>query len=354
MNSNLSLPMAVEEVTTAWLNQAIKQRYPSVDVIASSVIKVIWGSATKVQIELTYNDAGKALNLPAIVYVKGGFDPTLLQMVGSSYVTEAIFYKVIAPQLDIPLPATFFAGYDLATNQAIVLMEDLDKRGVTFGNPTIAYTPEQVAHGLELQARWHARWWNNPELVEQGWLCKGNPGLRHVMHHLLTQEHWDQHLAMPKANSVQGDLRDRNVVARAFEKLWAYDDAALPCFLHGDTHIGNTYREPDGAVRFLDWQAIMFGAWAHDVANFISGSLAPQDRRTHEKELLKQYLGRLRDLGVDAPSFDAAWTDYVRHILHGFLWVMTPEEMQPDAYTAAMTERYSVAADELGTLYALR
>ncbi|MET0377940.1 MAG: phosphotransferase [Spongiibacteraceae bacterium] len=354
MSNSLSLPMSVEAVTTTWLNQAIKQRHPTVDVIASSVIKVIWGSATKVQMELTYNDAGKALGLPTIVYVKGGFDPELLQMVGSGYVTEAIFYKVIAPQLDIPLPATYFSGYDTATNQAIVLMEDLDKRGVAFGIPTIAYTPEQVAQGLDVQARWHARWWNNTELVEQGWLRKGNPGLRHVMHQLLTPEHWDKHLSLPKANPVAGDLRKRDVVVRSFERLWAYDDAAAQCFLHGDTHIGNTYREANGAVRFLDWQTVMLGPWSHDAAIFIAGSLAPQDRRTHEKELLEQYLGRLRDLGVDAPSFNAAWTDYVRHILHGFLWVMTPEEMQPNAYTAAMTERYSVAADELGTLHALR
>ena len=69
---------------------------------------------------------------------------------------------------------------------------------------------------------------------------------------------------------------------------------------------------------------------------------------------VRALIDQLQRRGANPPPFEEAWTDYVRHILHGFLWVMTPEEMQPNAYVAAMTERYSVAAEELGTLALLR
>jgi thiamine kinase-like enzyme len=345
--------MAVEDITSDWLTQALQQRYPGVEVKTATVKNVIWGSATKVLVDMTYNDAGVTAGLPSVMYVKGGFNPELLAMVGTSYITEAIFYGIVAPQLDVPLPQAFYSGFDRKSRQAIILMEDLTLRGATFNTPITPLTPEQVAEGLALQAGWHARWWNSMELVEQGWLSKGNPGLREVMNHLLTQEHWDQHLSMPKANPIRGDLRDRSKVRAAFERLWQYDDACVPCFIHGDTHIGNTYLE-NGKLRFLDWQTVMIGPWAHDVATFLSGALKPEDRRAHEKELLKQYLDQLKQRGANPPDFNDAWNDYVRHILHGFLWVMTPEEMQPDAYVAAMTERYAVAAEELGTMQALR
>lgn len=345
--------MSVEEITPAWLTQALQQRYPGVEVQTAATKNILWGTATKVLIKLGYNDAGIAAGLPPVMYVKGGFNPELLEWVGTSYVTEAIFYGVVAPQLEVPLPQAFYAGFDRDTRQAIVLMEDLSLRAATFNSPVTPLTPEQVAEGLALQAGWHARWWNSMALVEQGWLARGNRGLRDVMDHLMIPAHWEQHLSMPKADPIRGDLRDLGKVRAGFERLWQYDDVCMPCFIHGDTHIGNTYLE-NGRLRFLDWQTVMVGPWAHDVATFIAGSLTPQDRRTHERELLKQYLDRLKQCGAQPPAVDEAWNDYVRHILHGFLWVMTPEEMQPDAYVAAMTERYSSAADELGTLALLR
>lgn len=40
-----------------------------------------------------------------------------------------------------------------------------------------------------------------------------------------------------------------------------------PTVLHGDAHVGNTYRLPEGRLGFYDWQFVRTGAWSHDVGS---------------------------------------------------------------------------------------
>ena len=49
-----------------------------------------------------------------------------------------------------------------------------------------------------------------------------------------------------------------------------------------------------------------------------------EDRRAHEGELLRHYLGELDTLGAPAPPWDEAWEQYRRSFSYGyFLWVIT-------------------------------
>ena len=57
-------------------------------------------------------------------------------------------------------------------------------------------------------------------------------------------------------------------------------------FLHGDTHIGNTYRTAAGRVGITDWQCSLFGHWSYDVSYLIASILTVEDRRRWEQELL--------------------------------------------------------------------
>jgi hypothetical protein len=89
------------------------------------------------------------------------------------------------------------------------------------------------------------------------------------------------------------------------------------------------------------------------VANFLAGALAVEDRRNNERDLLGHYLDHLAGNGGPRLERDDAWLAYRRHVMHGFLWVLTPEEMQPAENTAAMAARYSTAAEDLDVLSAI-
>jgi hypothetical protein len=349
----VTLPLSLEQITPEWLTSALGTAVPGVVVEAVAIDQVQWGTATKVQLRLGYNAAGVSAGLPRSMYLKAGLaGPEQIALVGRALECEARFYGDWRPALDINAPRAYYAATAVETGQAVVLLEDLGARGVRFGSPLQALSVETAQRTLDLLARCHARWWRSPSL--QG--LDAYPGmLDGIAEHFFAMQHWHEHLARARGRFVPAALRDRRRLRSAWLAMQAHaQNAQAPaCFLHGDAHIGNMYFEPDGAPGFLDWQNIMRGPWAHDVAYFLAGALPAEDRRRHERELLLGYLDRLAAHGGEPPGFDEAWLQYRRHVIHGFCWVLTPTQMQSEENCEAMAERVCAAITDLDTLGAL-
>ena len=65
--------------------------------------------------------------------------------------------------------------------------------------------------------------------------------------------------------------------------------ATSPALIHGDLHLDNVlFDAGDRPVVVLDWQHAATGPAAWDVALFLYGSLAPDDRRSVEDEVMAQ------------------------------------------------------------------
>ncbi|OOL33063.1 hypothetical protein GQ85_03555 [Rhodococcus rhodochrous] len=75
-----------------------------------------------------------------------------------------------------------------------------------------------------------------------------------------------------------------------------------------------------------------------------------EDRRNNETDLLREYLDQLDAAGGPRIDFDDAWNDYVRHLIHGLIWTMTPEVMQPFERSRAMSDRYVTAVLDHGAI----
>lgn len=88
----------------------------------------------------------------------------------------------------------------------------------------------------------------------------------------------------------------------------AYWDSLPATVLHGDSHLGNTYSEPDGRAGYFDWQVMYRGPGLRDVAYFFLGA-ADEELRTHERRVVEHYWDRLEKHGV-AFDRDAGWRDY--------------------------------------------
>jgi aminoglycoside phosphotransferase (APT) family kinase protein len=134
--------------------------------------------------------------------------------------------------------------------------------------------------------------------------------------------------------------------------MFAADETLPTTLVHGDPHLGNTFREPDGRIGFVDWQGAAVGAYIWDATYFLTGALTVEDRRGAERDLLRLYLDRLAGGVVEAPGFDDAFLAHRRHMMHGFLSILTPDQMQPDHFARAMGLRFAQAADDLETLRA--
>uniref|UniRef100_A0A0D2YBC1 Aminoglycoside phosphotransferase domain-containing protein n=1 Tax=Fusarium oxysporum (strain Fo5176) TaxID=660025 RepID=A0A0D2YBC1_FUSOF len=101
---------------------------------------------------------------PKHVCIKGGFNPAMLATEGfrelliSAYTNEAKLFSLVAPTLNhMSLTKVWWAG--VRDEQGILVMEDLNKAGYTFGNPQDVWSVDQVKAGVEQLAALHASTW---------------------------------------------------------------------------------------------------------------------------------------------------------------------------------------------------
>jgi hypothetical protein len=342
-----TLPLHVEDLTAPWLGGVL-----GVPIEEMEVTDIIWGTATKVFVRI--GASGSDNDVPEHLCIKGGFQDELRAFgVAQSYVVEATFYNEVAPGLaQLEIPRTFFAGVEPEAEQGVIVFEDLRSRNCVFGDPVSAMTPDQAARTLELMAAWHAA--STAGGLDLSGLASGSPAVRATADVLFTDAHFDQQTAIEGMPGIPEDLYDPARIKRAFQALWAVDDAGAQWLSHGDAHIGNTYTVvEDGTAGILDWQVACLAPPMYDVAYFIGGALDIEDRRGREQDLLKHYLGALAAAGGPGLDFDDAWLDYRRHAMHGFFWAVTPPAMQTVERVAAMSRRHVAMVEDLETLAAL-
>jgi len=340
------------DVTPEWLTRALARKFPGTEVTSLFLGTVIHGTSTKVRLLLTYNDAGQAHRLPPTMWLKGGFEPHS-PLRARIYAGEAAFYRDVSELLDIGCAKTYFAEVDDEGARSLILMEDLLARGATFGRATRPVTPDQAARILSVLAKMHARFWRDDAIDAYPWLMNGGAlGASNIIAKHFGQENWDRCLGLPRAVHIPEALRDRTRMGALVDRMMREDREKAFCFVHGDTHIGNTFWEPDGACGYVDWATPMKGHWAHDVSDFISGGLTIEDRRRSDRDLIRHYIGELASHGVEAPSFDDAWFEYRRHIIYNFGAAICAPELQPEDVCTVSAERVCAAILDLETLKA--
>ncbi len=334
--SEPAIPSTAEEVTPSWITAALGSRFPGTEVAAVEHGRVIHGSLTKIGLTVRYG--ANPAELPESLFLKAAFEDHGIPV---SVRSEAIFYANARPEIAVTAPVCVYASHD--ADHGIVIMEDLAVAGAAMSDPTHPWPVDAVADGLDQLASLHAAWWGRglaPGIPD----LEGSNALGAV---LIEAGYWESCVDGPTGVHVPEGYRDRETMAPRIRRLWDLDTSPPRAFLHGDAHLGNTYRLPDGRPGFLDWGGVTAGHWAREVCYFLAGALSPEDRRSHERELLDRYLGGLDVGGVgDPPRWGEAWDDYRRHFVHGLLWFLCPTQMQPEAIINANVERFAVAATD--------
>ena len=142
-------------------------------------------------------------------------------------------------------------------------------------------------------------------------------------------------------------LHDREWMVAALADIASRHKGKAVCLIHGDTHLGNLFVEPDGTPGFLDAQ-VSRAPWSLEVAYHIGCALDIEDRRAWERPLLEHYLSQLA--GVEAPSFNEAWEDYRRDLAYGyFIFAINETCFQTEAVNTAYAARFGAALVDHGT-----
>lgn len=345
--ADLKIPLSIEGFTPAWLTQALRQKYPDTTVTDATPVDSIMGTSSKIRIRLSYETGSQ--DLPETVIIKGGFDEHSALM-RDMHEVEARFYRDVQSRLPMTSPDCHFAGIDSENGHSVVIMEDLVPREVTWchGQRPLAYP--QVAAFLDAQAKYHAAFWDSSELQPEGkygWMFGPfAPWCVEYLNRYTQPEVWAHYMSLPRAAAVPKRLHDCKRIEQALAQLANLHKSQPPCIVHGDTHLGNLYLEPDGTPGFLDMQ-VRKSVWVQDVAYHIVAALDIEDRRRWERTLLSRYLDRLRTLGIDAPSFEEAWLLYRCELVYGlFIFLINEVKFQTEAVNTAYAARFAAAVTD--------
>jgi len=348
-----AVPRAIDDYDAAWLSDALRAKHPDAAVECVSVDAVDGDSSTRITLGVRYR-AGSG---PASVIVKAQGSlrhRLLLGMLGILY-GESTVYS-LGGELPVISPVIYATGIDKATLRTVVVMEDITASG---GKPNYAVDPlgaDEVADALSGLASVHARYWgaSAASLRSLGRLPRRGIVARFAFPVALGNVAGARKLSRLAPPWVTPVATDAALLTRLWVASQVRTSTRTPrTVLHGDAHVGNTYRTGDGKIGFYDWQLVQLGSWEHDVGYFMVSALDVGVRRRCERDLLAHYVEALRAAGVAAaPTDDEAWRAYRTTPAYGLpSWVSTlgVGTLQRTDNTMAKIERFATAFKDLET-----
>ncbi|MFV8817615.1 phosphotransferase [Haliea sp. E17] len=349
------LPITLEEITPQWLTHAFRQKFPGVSIERAEIVDMIRGTCTKIRLRLEPDQAGRDAGIPPTVILKGGFEPHSREMCHMHQV-EALAYGEVIPAYPLQSPECYFAGYDAQRRQGIVIIEDLVARGVRFCHPQTPQSFVEVARRLSALAAFHAQTWGSPELEPGGrWGDTHNviAAFAPYMGQFFREDIWRGWIESPRGAAVSVCFHDMHWMRETLDKLVSFSAPLPRCLIHGDTHLGNLYVDPDGTPGFFDPQTHQSPAM-YEVAYHVAGALDTADRARWERPLVQHYLVELARHGVAAPGLDAAMHQYAAYLALGYcIFLVNANDFQTEAVNTAYTARFSAAMLDNNTLEVL-
>lgn len=346
-------PKANWQFTPEQLNPIIAARHPGARLSRVSLLGGTDGTSSRARIGLEYAQGTG----PAAVFVKSQGDVwhRLLHFMTGNLYREALLY---GSGVTIPVehPAEYFGQADRARLNELVIMEDLSQREVTLHDATRPIGVEAVADGLRGLARLHSAFWrftgdSHPAL---DWVetWRATLSFRMILRGTCGKGIANVRASLPDSIAEMG--------ATGIERAWtAYIRTAGQgplTLLHGDAHVGNTYRLPGGTFGFLDWACVRRGNWAFDAGYFLVSALDVAERRAHERDLVETYRQALDVPPQDMPSPDEAWLRYRSTPAYGLaVWLGTSSSAnyQSHPICSNMAERFATAFMDLETSSAI-
>jgi hypothetical protein len=361
----MTVPLTPDEFNLSILEKLIRTAYPDVCLASISVVDAVLSSegdqrvstARRIAFDVTYAD-GSRPDLPSRLMVKIA-RPELREI--PLYDNEVHIYTRIGDELPMRLPRSFGGVRDRESATFGLVLEDLRPMHPTFEDVLSPLTADDTAALLEQLAALHAAYWESTRF--QGDLDWIQPHTSGPIHDLFTSDYGvalliDHEVATHqfKRELVQSTGETTASLRTKVARVQAHQ-AALPCtLLHGDAHVGNTYRLPDGQRGYFDLQLAARGFCMHDVSYTIVTSLSVEDRRAYEQDLIAGYRRRLVKLGVAAPPgldellyehrLAMAWCLYIG-------WLTSPTENYGWEVTVANHIRISTAYRDLATSVAI-
>jgi aminoglycoside phosphotransferase (APT) family kinase protein len=353
MPTTPTIPTTADDLTPEWLTAALAARYPGVAVAAVEVVERHELTNAHARIRVTYDEAAGA---PAAMFGKvAPLDPARRDAIIASGmgVREARFYADLAPALAMRVPAAHVAATDDA-DRFVLLLEDLNESGCAVSDGTWGIPPDAAAGALADLAELHARY-EDPaaRAAAAPWATVSKPALGYAAPML--RDGIEHH----RGRLTDAFVELAELYLTRHDELQALWHEGPHTLIHGDPHIGNLFID-GGRVGFLDWGIINVNTPMRDVGYFLTMAMQVEDRRAHERDLLRHYLDVRASHGASPLSFDDAWLAHRVHAAYNVpasCQVVTfPENASSRrrVFADAFLERAQASIDDLDSVDAVR
>ena len=352
------LPLAYEEITPAWMTSALATHFPGEEVAAVRLAAPDEGTSSRRRIHLEWKGA-KAAALPKSVFCKGTLrlDNRYIIGLNGGIEAEVSFYNVVRPKLPIVAPEAYFAAFHPRSLNSIIVMRDIGEE-VRFCPVDQPLTRALAESQMRLLATLHGRYYESAELATT----------------LSPWRLWEDYFTITVEKAGFGpacargvDMAEHVIPPRLFQRKAEIWPATLRCvddhrrlprtLIHSDVHLKNWFVAAGGEMGLNDWQCSSKGNWGRDLAYVMSTSLAIEDRRAWEKDLLRYYLDRLQASGGAKIGFDEGWKIYRQQLFSALAWWtgtlgQPPEapKMQPPETSIEFIKRMAHAIDDVDAL----
>jgi hypothetical protein len=240
------------------------------------------------------------------------------------YAREGRFYQQLADKVPMRTAGCFWNHVDPESNTFGMLLEDLGER--TMISQVAGIPGMRAAEALRALARLHGTWWGASALDSLTWM----PSLDDPINLSAGQnyrEAWPRFLELIEdgipAEGIDIGARTKEQFELLIHKGMA-EAASTVC--HGDFRGDNLMFDDratgDDEVAVLDWQIAYRGPAVTDVAYFLCQSLTLEERRAHERDLLRGWYDAVVEAvrteqgrALDDYPFELAWDHYRRAAL---------------------------------------
>jgi hypothetical protein len=227
------------------------------------------------------------------------------------YAREAAFYRELAAVTPVPTPECFYAAVDEDDGRCVILLQDLTS--ARRGRSTDRCSPAEIAHAVDAISPLHARWWQNADMDSHAWLDpEGLVPLDEIQAWFDTL--WPEFvnkLSVPVTHHMERFADRASAELRPVWQRMFYEPPLT--VIHNDFQADNLLfgRDSDAVpLVVIDWQMMVRGRGPVDLAYLLSGSMDPEDRRRHERDLLIRYAMQLQAHGVRDYDADQCLEDY--------------------------------------------
>ena len=315
------LPHQTEEATPAFVTDCLRDggvldRASSVAEVGHEPIGVGVGIVGQLaRLSLRYD--GEALGAPGSVVLKlpSHFPENRAQGDHFNfYEREGRFYEQLADKLPTRTARCYWNLIDCDANQFGLLLEDLGHR--TSISQVAGVGADRARQALVSLAGLHTELWESPVIDAFTWMPRFD-GPINLSAGAGYRQAWDPFLAKFGDSLPAGSVAVGERVQAAWEDLMVVCRSSSPVtVVHGDFRIDNLLFDddaaPDDRVAVLDWQISSSGPGVFDAAYLLSGSMAVDERRACEADILRAWHDAL---GQPDYPFESAWTEYRRNLL---------------------------------------